>query len=36
MCGFSQKKYLLLFEEKINYKVKALCAQIFRTRFVFP
>ena len=36
MCGFSQKKYLLLFEEKINYKVKALCAQIFRIRFVFP
>ena len=36
MCGFSQKKYLLLFEEKINYKVKALCALIFRRRFVFP
>ena len=35
MCGFSEKNYLLLFEEKINYKVKALCAQIFRIRFVF-
>ena len=35
MCGFFKKKYLLLLEEKINYKVKALCALIFRIRFVF-
>ena len=32
---FFKKKYLLLLEEKINYKVKALCALIFRIRFVF-
>lgn len=36
MCGFLKKKYLLLLEEKINYKVKVLCVLIFSIRFVFP